>query len=656
MAFLKEKASPMITEISRENLNKGDTWPKVLKYNCEKYGNRHKAMRRKHLGIWQSYTWQDYYQSVKYLALGLLSLGFKAGDRLLIVGDNSPEWYFAELAAQANHGISVGLYSDLTESEIKYIATNSESAFAFVEDQEQVDKFFQIKNELPLIKKIVYWRHKGLSHYQDPALIGYRQVVQLGRDYEKKNAGLFEENVASGNADDLCSLIYTSGTTGEVPKGAMHSFKTMGYGSDYYLNLDPCYETDNMVSYLPPAWIFEQWFSLGCHLLSGSTVNFPEEADTQQQDIREIGPTMIFYSPRLWERQARWVQASIQGADFLKKSTYRLFMSVGYKMADFKFKKQKPGPLWSLLDILGNLLLFRPVRDSLGLTNARICYTAGSMLSPDVIRFYHAIKVPLKSLYGSTEGGALTGASNDDIRLDTVGTLNPGAEVRITESGEIISRQPGNFLGYYNDPAATAEVLKDGWFRSGDSGYFTGDKHLVFVDRLKDIVKLTCGDKLVPQDIESRLKFSPYIKDAWILAGPGREYPSAMIIIDHENVGHWADGRKVNYTTYTDLSQKPEVYELVEQEISRINKALPAGCRIRKYVNMHKELDPDEAELTRNRKLRRTFLEKRYRGLIKAIYSGKTEVPVEAQIKYRDGRTGTIKTIINIKFIEGANG
>ncbi len=642
----------MITEISQANTVKGDTWPKVLKYNYEKYGDQHKAMRHKHFGIWQSYTWQDYYLSVKYLTLGLLSLGFKAGDKLLIVGDNAPEWYFAELAAQSNHGISVGLYSDLTKSEIKYISANSESTFAIVEDQEQVDKFIQIKNELPLLKKIIYWRYKGLFHYKDPALIGYRQVLELGRDYEKNHPGLFEEKVASGNADDVCSLIYTSGTTGEVPKGAMYSFKTIRHGSECYLHLDTWLETDNMVSYLPPAWIFEQWFGLGCHLLSGSTINFPEEADTQQEDIREIGPTIIFYNPRLWERQASWVQARIQGADCLKKFIYRLFMPAGYKMADFKFKNQKPGLLRGVLNALGNQLLFRPIRDSLGLANARICYTAGSMLSPDVIRFFHAINVPLKSIYGSTEGGALTGTSNNDIRPDTVGTLNPGVEVSITEAGEIISRQPGTFLGYYNNPVATAEVLKDGWFNSGDNGYFTEDKHLVFVDRLEDIVKLTCGDKLTPQYIESRLKFSPYIKDAWILAGPGRQYPSAIIIIDHENVGHWADGRKVTYTTHTDLSQKSEVYELVEQEIARVNKSLPLGCRVRKYVNLHKEFDPDEAELTRNRKLRRVFLKERYRELIRAIYSDKTDVPVETQVRYRDGRIGKIKTTIKIKSVE----
>jgi len=648
MALLKESVLPMENYTGHQDLDKGDTWPKILKYNCEKYGVRHKAMRRKRFGIWQSYTWQDYYMSVKYLALGLLSLGFKAGDKLLIIGDNAPEWYFAELAAQSNHGVSVGLYSDLTEAEINYLAANSESTFAMVEDQEQVDKLLQIVKRLPL-KRIIYWRYKGLANYPDPVLIGYQQVLKLGQEYEKKHPGLFEDNVDGSNADSVCSIIYTSGTTCEAPKGVMHSFRTIRYSSEHYLRLDPWYETDNVVSYLPPAWITEQWFGLGCHLLSGSVLNFPEETDTQQQDIREIGPTMIFYNPRLWERQASQIQARVQGADFLKKSTFRLFMPVGYKMADYKFKKQPPGLLWKCVNTVADLLLFRPFRDSLGLVNARICYTAGSTLSPDVIRFYHALNVPLKSLYGSTEGGALTGTSNDDIRPDTVGTLNPGVEVRITEAGEIVSRQPGTFLGYYNDPKSTAEVLKDGWFYSGDSGYFTEDKHLAFVDRLRDIVKLTCGDSLAPQNIESRLKFSPYIKDAWVLAGPGREYASAIIVIDHESVGPWADRRKVNYTTYGDLSQKPEVYELIGREIARVNRELPAGCMVRKYINLYREFDPDEAELTRNRKLRRAFVEQRYCDLINAIYGGKEEVSIEAQVRYRDGRTGWVKTSVRIK-------
>jgi long-chain acyl-CoA synthetase len=633
---------------------RGDTWPKVLRYNFEKYGDRHRAMRQKRFGIWQPYTWQDYFLNVKYLALGLLALGFRSDDKLLIVGDNAPEWYFAELAAQSNHGLSVGLYSDLAEGEIRQIAADSEAAFAVVEDQEQVDKFLQIKGDLPLLKKIIYWRYKGLSHYRDQAFVGYRQVLELGREYEKEHPGRFEENVAAGRADDHCALVYTSGTTGETPRGAVHSFRTLMYGSECYLRLDDWRETDKIVSYQPPAWITEQWLGLGCHLLSGGVINFPEEAETQQQDIREIGPDMIFYGARLWESQASRVQVKARGADFLKKMTYRLFMPVGYKMAEFRFEKRRPGLHWRALNVIADLLLFRPIRDSLGLPNARICYSAGSTLGPEVIRFYHALKVPLKSLYGSTEVGALTGASNDDIRPDTVGTVNPGVEVKIAGDGEIISRGPGTFLGYYNDPAATAAVLRDGWVHSGDRGYLAGDGHLIFVDRLKDIVRLTCGDDLAPQDIESRLKFSPYIKDAWILAGSDREYTSAIIIIDHENVGPWADRRKVTYTTYGDLAQKPEVYELVNGEIARVNRDLPAGCRVRKYVNLHKEFDPDETELTRNRKLRRAFVEERYRGLIEAIYGGRDRVTIETEVRYRDGRTGTVKTDLAIRPVEEA--
>jgi long-chain acyl-CoA synthetase len=364
---------------------------------------------------------------------------------------------------------------------------------------------------------------------------------------------------------------------------------------------------------------------------------------------------MLFYSSRLWERQSSRVQARVQGSDVIKRFFYKLFIPVGYRLADIKFSKKKPGLHWRTLYALGDLLLFRAIRDSLGLVNARICYTAGSTLSPEVIRFYHALKIPLKSLYGSTEGGALTGAGNDDIHPDTVGTLNPGAEVKITGAGEIISRSPGTFLGYYNNPAATAEVLKDGWFYSGDSGYSTADEHLVFVDRMKDIVRLTCGENLAPQNIESHLKFSPYIKDAWVLAGPDKEYTSAIIIIDHENIGPWADRRKVTYTTYGDLAQKPEVYELVNREITRVNRSVSECCRIKKFVNLHKEFDPDEAELTRNRKLRRAFLEERYSGLIAAIYGNRDKVSITTQVKYRDGRTGTMKTNIEIKSAEGAN-
>jgi len=643
----------MTTGMDQCYKEKGDTWPKILKYNCEKYGDHDRAMRYKHYGIWQPFTWKDYYLSVKYLALGLLFLGFEPGDRVVIIGDNAPQWYYTELAAQANHGVSVGLYSDLTPREIKYIVENSGAKFAVVEDQEQVDKFLQIKHELPLLKKIIYWNYKGLAHYDDPLLMGYREVLQRGAKYEEEHPGLFEQNVDTGKPDDVCALVYTSGTTGVAPKGAVHTYRTMRTGADCLLNLDSWYEKDNVVPYLPPAWMTEQWFGIGCHLLSACVLNFAEAPETQQRDTKEIKPNIVCYGARQWEGQAATVQARIHAADPLKRFAFRLLMPIGYKMADLKYRKQEPSFFLRALYALADVFLFRPLRDSLGLSNARICYTTGAMLSPDAFRFYHALNLPLKSLYGTTEGGALTGAKNDDIRPDTVGPIHEGTEIKISDHGELLYRQPGVFAGYYKDPEKTAEVLKDGWFHSGDSGFIREDGHVVFVDRVKDLIALDTGDKLAPQSVESRLRFSPYIKDAWVVAGKGGAYASVIIIINYNTVSRWAGQRRVAYSTFAELSQKPEVHELVEQEIDRINRTLSGGCRVKKYVNLHKEFDPDEGELTRNRKLRRAFLEERYRELIDAIYADKREVPIEARVIYRDGRIGTIKTNLIIKSVGG---
>jgi long-chain acyl-CoA synthetase len=633
---------------------KGDTWPKILKYNYEKYGNTNRAMRHKHYGIWQPYTWKDYYLSVKHLALGLLSLGFEPGDKLLIIGDNAPQWYYAELAAQANHGVSVGLFSDLLPLEMQYIAENSEARFAIIEGQEQVDKFLQIKDELPLLKKVIYWSYKGLTHYDDPILVGYKQVLQRGEKYEEEHPGVFERNVKTGKPDDVCALVYTSGTTEAAPKGAVHTYRTMRAGADYHLHLDPWYENDNVLPYLPPAWMTEQWFGIGCHLLSASILNFAEAPETQQRDTRETGPSIVFYGARLWESQAAMVQARILSTDAVKRFAFRLLMPIGEKIAELKYRKQKPRLFLKMFYFFADIILFRPIKRSLGLSNARICYTTGAILSPDAFRFYHALNLPLKSLYGSTEGGALTGAKTDDIRLETVGPAHKGTEVKITDDGELIYRGPGIFVGYYKDPDKTAEVLKDGWFYSGDSAFIREDGHIVFVDSVKDLIELNNGDTLAPQNMESRLRFSPYIKDAWVLAGPEGAYVSAIIIINYDNVSRWAGQRGVAYTAFAELSQAPEVYELVRQDIDRVNHTLPVGIRVRKYVNLHKEFDPDEGELTRTRKLRRAFLEERYRELIDAIYSDRNEVPIEALGGYRDGQMGTIKTTINIKSAEGA--
>jgi long-chain acyl-CoA synthetase len=633
---------------------KGDTWPKILKYNYEKYGDAHRAMRHKHRGIWQPYTWRDYYRNVKSLALGLMSLGLQPGDKALIVGDNAPEWYYADLAAQACHGVPVGAYSDLTPTEIKYIARNSEARLAVVQDQEQVDKLLQIKSELPLLRKVVYWSYKGLKHYEDPILIGFREVLDLGEKYEEAHPGLFEQNVESGKADDVCAIVYTSGTTGEAPKGAVHTYRTLRAGAEYHMRLDPWHDYDNVVPYLPPVWINERWLAIGCHLLSASTLNFAEGPETQQRDTRETGPTIVFHGARLWESQAAMVRARISRADLINRTAFRLLMPVGRQMADSVYKKQKPGLFRRIIDSLADITFFAPIRRSLGLQNARICYTTGAILSPDAFHFYHALNLPLKNLYGSTEGGALTGAKNDDIRLDTVGPVHEGTQVRVTDQGEIIYRQPGTFVGYYKDRDKTAEVLKDGWFYSGDSGFIRNDGHLVIVDRVKDLVQFASGETLSPQLVESRLRFSPYIKDAWVLAGPEGLCVSAVIVIDYDLVGSWAGERRVPYGTFAELSQRPEVYELIKQDIERVNSTLPPGSRVRRYVNLHREFDPDEGELTRTRKLRRTFLEERYRELIDAIYSGKTEVKAEALVGDGDGRTGTIKTSLRIQSLEGA--
>jgi len=656
MARLIEEHGKQMIQMEQLYKEKGDTWPQVLKYNYEKYGDRHRAMRHKHFGVWHPHTWKDYYLNVKRLALGLLALGFEAADKILIIGDNAPQWYYAQLAAQANQGVSVGLFSDSLPSEIKYIAENSEASFAVVEGQEQVDKFLQIKHMLPRLKKIIYWNYKGLAAYDDDILVGYRETLQLGQTYEAKYTGRFEQNVEAGRADDVCAIIYTGGTTGDAPKGAIHTYRTLRAGADYLLKLDPWSEEDNVVPYLPPVWINEQWIGIGCHLLSAGILNFAEAPETQQRDSQETGPSIVFYGARLWESQAAMVQARILDADSIKRFAFRLLMPIGEKMAELKYRKQKLRLFMKMLYFFADIILFRSIKRSLGLSNARICYTTGAILSPDAFRFYHALNLPLKSLYGSTEGGALTGAENDDISLETVGPAHAGTEVKISDDGELIYRQPGVFVGYHKDPEKTNAVLKDGWFYSGDSGYIREDGHIVFIDRLQDLVELAIGDTLAPQSIESRLRFSPYIKDAWVLAGPQGAYVSAIIIINYDTVSRWAGQKQVAYTSFAELSQAPEVYELVRQDIDRVNHTLPPGSKVKKYVNLYKEFDTDEAELTRTRKLRKTFLEARYRELIDAVYADKTVAPIEAMVGDRDGPMGTINTAIRIEpvDVEGA--
>ncbi len=650
MDVVTPSASPEPTAVSPAATSAGlDTWPKVLEHNARTFAARHRAMRYKHYGIWQSYSWRQYLDNVKYLALGLLAHGFEPGDKLMIVGDNCPEWYFAELAAQCDRGVSVGLFSDLSPTEIEYVARHSGARFAMVEDEEQVDKLAQARDDLPELETVVYWRYKGLSGRGGKDLIGLRDVLDDGRRYEREHPEIFSRNVQAGQADDVCAIVYTSGAGGP-PKGALHSYRSLMAGARTFYEADSLRPTDDLVSYLPPAWINEQWLTFGCHLLSGGTVDFAENAETHPDDAREIAPTLAVYSSRLWEGRAGQVRSRMQGASWLKRLTSRVLLPLGERVAGLREIGKSPGVPLLIGEALGDLLVYRKVRDSMGLTRARVCYSCGATLSPDVMRFYHALGVPLKNVYGSTEAGAVTGVAGRVQRRGTVGTLNPGVEVSLSANGELLVRQPGAFLGYHNDQEATERTLRDGWVCTGDRCDIE-DGHLIFVDRLDDLITLPSGETVAPQEIESRLKYSPYIQGAWVFAPLSRDYLAAVIIVDPTNTGSWADKNKVNYTTFGDLSQKPEVYGLIEQEIAAVNRSLPETLRIHRFVNLHKEFDPDESELTRNRKLRRSLLAERYADLTAAMAGDADTVEVEAEFTYQDGRVGSLKTAVKIATI-----
>jgi len=629
-------------------INDYDTLPKLLKYNYEKYGDRKVAMRVKDKGLWQRYTWKDYYEKVKYFSLGLISLGLEPGDKVSILGENKPEWFWAELAVQAARGTVVGIFTDCTPPEVKYYVEHSDSKFVVAHDQEQIDKLLEIKDELPLLKKVVYWDPKGLWSYDEPILMSFNEVLSLGKEYEKSHPGLFEENIEKGKGQDIGILCYTSGTTG-LPKGAMVTQGgAVGVARSWY-EVDKWRDDEQYVSFLPPAWITEQDLGIAGSLVSGLQINFPEQPETVQENIREIGASILFFGPRQWESMIRLVQAKITDTSKLRRALYHLFLPVGYKVADLRLAKKKVNWFWRTVYSISYWALFRPLRDKLGLLGVRCAYTAGAAVSPDILRYFQSIGVNIKQLYGSSEQGLLTLHRDEDIKWETSGPRLPGVELKLSEEGEIMSRRSDSFfVGYYKAPEATQERFRDGWFYTGDFGYIDDAKHLIVIDRMDDLRELADGHKFSPQYDEIRLRFSPYIKDALVVGGEDKAYVTCIVNIDLDNVGRWAEARGIHYTTLTDLSQKPAVIELIQKDIERTNKTLPEWARIRRFVNLHKEFDPDEAELTRTRKLRRTFIENRYGYLVDALYGDKDEISVEAPITYRDGRKGTIKTAIKV--------
>jgi long-chain acyl-CoA synthetase len=625
------------------------TIPKLFVRKAGECGQR-VAMREKEFGVWRPITWAAYLENVRLFALGLNALGLQREDKVAMIGENRPEGLFAEMASLCAGGVAVWLFQDALLEEVQYIVDHSDARFLVAEGQEEVDKALAIKARCRKLQRIIWDDPKGMRGYQDPALISFSEVQRLGRELAEREAGRFDVMVGQGHGEDICLLFYTSGTTAK-PKGALLTHTNMLKMGQNLMRVDPFRETDDFVSFLPMAWIGEQMMSLSCGLMAGFRLNFPEEPETVLANLREVAPHAIFSSARFYEQMVRTVQVKYLDASRPKRKAYELALGIGHRLADCKLAK-RPSP-WALrvLGLVADQVVHRKLRDNLGLSRIRNAYSGGSSLGPDYYRFFHAIGVNLKQIYGQTEiAGISVVHRSDDIKFDTVGKPIPETEVRITPEGEILSRSPSVFKGYYKDPEATSQALRDGWLHSGDSGFIDPDGHLVFFDRSKDVFILSDGSRFSPMYLESRLKFSPYVKDAWVL-GHQRSFAAAVICIDGSVVGKWAEDQHIAYTSYSELSQDPRVSELIRAEIRQVNERLPIAAQVRRFLNLHKEFDADDEELTRTRKLRRAFLEERYHDLVQAIYDGAERVGVGTTVTYEDGRVAQVKADLRIVIV-----
>lgn len=633
-----------------------DTFPKILRDNVQKFGGGKTAIREKGYGIWQSYSWQDYHDQVRDFALGLASLGFKRGDKLAIIGDNRPQLYWGMAAAQSLGGVPVSLYQDAIEKELGFILEHSEAKFALAEDQEQSDKLLSLKQTIPNIEYIIYNDPKGMRNYSEPFLMSFDDVQELGRKFGEKNPAYFEDEINKGTADDLAVICYTSGTTGN-PKGVLLPYHAVVGAARCFVEFEGLTENEEIMAYLPMAWIGDHIFSYGEALVAGFTPNCPENTSTVVSDMREIGPTYLFCPPRIWENMLTQVMIKIEDAAWIKRRMFHYFMSVAGKVEKLRIAN-KPVPIGSkILYQLGRVLVYGPLTDNLGMKNVRVAYTAGEAIGPEIFEFFRSLGINLKQLYGMTESCALVSIQKDgDIESDTVGTPVPGVDIKISENGEVLYKSPGNFTGYFKNEEATAETLVDGYVLSGDAGYLTRHGHLKIIDRAKDVSKLTDGTLFAPKYIENKLKFSPFIKEA-VAHGQNKDFVTAFIDIDYGAVGNWAERRHIPYTSYTDLAQKPEVYDLVDEAVQRVNRSLSQdeklkNAQIKRFLLLHKELDPDDGEITRTRKVRRKFVDEKYGNLIDALFSGKDKVTVDATFTYEDGRTVTMQADLKIRDAE----
>ncbi|MGH2801574.1 MAG: AMP-binding protein [Thermoleophilaceae bacterium] len=597
------------------------------------------ALQEKRYGIWQATTWSGYRRRVRRFAYGLASLGFERGEVLAILGDNRPEWLISELAAQSLGGLSVGLYPDGVVEEVEHVLAHSGVRVVVAEDQEQVDKLLALRGagRLETVEWIVYYDPHGLEHYDDEALIEFTRLELRGDELDGERPGWLDEEVERGDVTDPAILCTTSGTTAKPKLAVLTHSNLLAMGAGL-MEMDPIEPGDEYVSFLPLAWIGEQMISVACSLQAGFALGFPEDASTMQSDLREVGPRVMFSPPRIWESLVSSVQVRLDDAGALKRAAFRWGFRVGRRAAEARLRGERPGMALRIAHPLAELVALRPVREQLGLTRLRRAYTGGAPLGPDVFGFFHAIGVNLKQIYGQTEICGIAVLHRDgDVRFNTVGTPLPGTELEIADDGEIRLRSAAVFTGYHRNERATEEALDGGWLCTGDAGYLEEDGHLVVIDRAKDVMKASDGTPFSPGFVENKLKFSPYVQEAVVFGGD-RPYVTAMVSIDMANVGSWAERNRLGYTTYTDLAQKERVYGLIGEAIARANEDLPESVRVSRYVLLHKELDADDEELTRTRKVRRGTIGERYARIIEALYDeGAESVAVKATVTYRDG-------------------
>ncbi|CCE10049.1 putative long-chain-fatty-acid-CoA ligase [Bradyrhizobium sp. STM 3843] len=623
-----------------------DTYPKLLRLNAREHG-KEVALREKDLGLWKLFTWADYQRRVRDFALGMVELGLGKDDVIGIIGDNRPDWVAAEIATHAIRGLSLGLYRDVLDEEAAYLLNYGEARLVFAEDEEQVDKLLNLADRVPKLKHIVYSDPRGMRKYDDARLMPAAKLAELGRARAAREPELYDRLVDATDGEDCAILCTTSGTTSH-PKLAMLAAARVLRHCATYLAFDPKGPDDEYVSVLPLPWIMEQVYVLGKGLLCRMKVNFVEEPETMMNDFREIAPTFVLFAPRVWEQIAADVRAGVMDASPLKQRLYDIGMSTGLAALE------KGGH-----SHVADAILFRALRDRLGFTRLRSAATGGAALGPDTFKFFRAMGVPLRTLYGQTELlGAYTLHPDDKVDPDTTGVpMAETVEIRIDTPdsqgvGEIVVRHPNMFLGYYKNPEASSADIKDGWMHSGDAGYFNAARQLVVIDRIKDLAETSRGERFSPQYIENKLKFSPYIAEAVVL-GAGRDHLAAMICIRYSIISKWAEKNRIAFTTYSDLASRNEVYALLQKEVETVNATLPPAQRIARFLLLYKELDADDGELTRTRKVRRGVINEKYADIIDAIYQGAPKIPVDTVIRFQDGTTQRIRTTLKVVDLVG---